>query len=220
MQNSQQRQRNFVAIIMTVAVIISSCIMIILLRNRAGDKEALQSLRDVNSQLRTQLEARDRTISDLHAKVQQLEATVAAISKRQTEIKPPPASVAESELSRRLGELLATQTKTLTLVEKVAATTGASETPERRQAALALLRETAAEEEQKLATARKRTADLRETLKVPDEVAALPTEKVASTPNFSLYRPFFEAKRDEQIHEVILARIQMKLALEETDLRI
>jgi hypothetical protein len=220
MNTSKERQRSVLVTVLVAGIITSMGVTIAVLSSRSKDKGALENVRDTNHKLRSQIEDRDRTISDLKSSVQELQAAL----QRRAESKPRPILSSDPELARRLIELISTQTQTLALVEKVAAKTGASDSPERtgrnRQAGITVLEESQAEQEQKVLVAKKKTAELLETLKIPDDVFALQPERVLGMPSLRTYWPFFEARGDQEMQQMILDRIRLRLFQEKLDARV
>lgn len=223
MNSSQRLQTRVILVLMMTGLIALACFLIVLLNVRSRDQAAVEQLRMTVRELRVQLDDRDRTILDLKASVERLQTASNTTSAGKSESKPDLSLKLISELQRRITEMGSTQTQILAFVQKAAAKNSAVVeslpwTAKERQAALAVLEEAQKEHEQKSAAAKKRVEQLLMTLRVPNEIAALPTERALSAP--SAYWPYFEARRELEGLQLVVERLKLRLTQEQIDSRI
>jgi len=224
MNNPQKLQGRVVLVVMTVGLIALASSLIVLLNVRSKDQAAQEQLRATVRELRVQLDDKDRTISDLKASADRLQATVTATPSGQTESRADASLNAISELGRRIAEIGSVQTQTLALVRSIATKTEGSQSPERaakeRRAALAVLEEARAEQEVKLAVASKKVEELLVTLRVPNDVSSMPTDRALSVPSAKAYWPYFEARREQEMLQLVSERLKLRLIQEQLDSRV
>jgi len=224
MNNPQKLQGRVVLVVMTVGLIALASSLIVLLNVRSKDQAAQEQLRATVRELRVQLDDKDRTISDLKASADRLQATVSATPSGQTESKGDASISAILELSRRVAAIGSAQTQTLALVQRLGAKASPSESPEQaakeRRATLAVLEEARAEHEGKLAAARKKVEELLVALRVPNDVSSMPTDRALSVPSAKAYWPYFEARREQEMLQLVTERLKLRLIQEQLDSRV
>ena len=124
------------------------------------------------------------------------------------------------ELARRLEATASIQQQTLELVQKLGKRMGALETersPEQIKAQVAGLEQARDEIRVKLADAKKKVADLLNTLAVPEEVAVLDYSRAMNMPSLQRYWPFFEAARDRENMVIVAERLNLRIIQEQIE---
>ena len=210
-----------VLVVMAIGLAVLGGFVVVLLNVREKDQAGLEQLRGTVRELRAQLEDRERSIVDLKTSVDHLQSKITATPPVRHESKSDNSSTALSDLARRVADVGSTQAQILGLLQKVAAKTSGTEvpwTPAERQAALAVLEEAQKEHELKVTAGKKRVEDLRIAHGVPNEVAALPTERALSAP--SAFWPYFEARRELEGLQLIVERLKLRLVQEQLDSKI
>ena len=180
-------------------------------------RSLLQTVQKENAGLRDELTAKDATIADLRARVERLEGTFPS---RSTE--PPPFNSENRELGNRLAELAILQSNMLAMVEKLSPQARRPESPEeiqrQRNERIQVLESQLAEQQRKVESANQKVEELRTSLNVPDDVAALDNDKALDLPSLKTYWPYFEARREKDLVRRLAEILRMKVAAEKLDL--
>jgi hypothetical protein len=206
------RREKFWPIIAALSMVVAAATL--LLRHR--DKAVIETVRQETVGLRAELEARDRSVSELQAK---LEESLQQLPTQQ------PTSSADSlaELARRFDQLTVQQNKTLALVESLAASKAvAPEPPEqaqqRRQSAVALLDWQLKSEQDKLDAAKQKVEQLVTAWRVPDEVSTMDVTMGLDHASLKQYWPYFEAKRERDELQRYVSILKIRVMAEKIDL--
>lgn len=192
---------------------------LLLLHLRSKDREMLQDLTRSNAELQSQLEDRDRSMKDLQGSTRQLQTATQAL-KAPTETGAVVETSTALELARRLEATASIQQQTLELVQKLGKRMGAPETersPEQIKAQVAGLEQAREEIRVKLADAKKKVADLLNTLAVPEEVAVLDYSRAMNMPSLQRYWPFFEAARERENMVIVAERLNLRIIQEQIE---
>jgi hypothetical protein len=167
--------------------------------------------------LRTELESRDKVVSELQSKVEES-------SQPPPSQKPPLSAGSFAELERRLDQLTAQQNKTLALVQSLASGGAQAESPEskqqRRQSAIALLDGELKTQQERLDAAKEKVEQLVTTWNVPDEVSRMDVSAGLDSVALKQYGPYFEARRERDELQRFVSILKMKVAAEKIDLSI
>ena len=210
-------------ILPTIAVLLALVSIAAFLWNRqAATTAALTAVQHQCEELRSQLEARDQTITDLRSSIERLQHSGPVALRTERTADPNRAISVETEFTRRLAELTVVQSNTLALVEKLmerATNLQPPESPQQRQAGLAALELSVGEFQQKVEAAKQRAADLLVTLNIPVEVSTMDPSKALATASLKSYWPFFEAQREREHMMFLMEKLQERLLQEQLDAR-
>jgi hypothetical protein len=135
---------------------------------------------------------------------------------------PQPSMAANSDFREQMDHLSNIQSQTLAVVQGVAGKMGVAVSPERQlrlqKAGVALLEEEKARRENALADHKAKLAELISTLRVPDEVAGLASDKALGMPSLKRYWPYFEARRNMELQQLVTERVNLRLIQEKVNL--
>jgi hypothetical protein len=187
------------------------------------DSTALARVQNQCDGLRRELAGRDQSIADLRASIDRLEQAAVANQVAESNRLTQP-TAAQAEVARRLADLATVNSNTVALVAKLvgrnAETQTTSETPQERAGTIKGLETSVAEQREKLDAMKKKTSELLESLKVPEEVSTMDPAKALDTANLKTYWPFFEAKRERDSLQLMLERLRTRLAQEKIEARV
>jgi hypothetical protein len=198
------------------------CIAAFLWRRQAAITATLTNLQLQAAELRSQLEARDQTITDLRSSIERLQQSTLGTMPAKRIQQPDSAASTEIEFARRLAEMTVLQSNTLALVEKLmgqVTNLQPTESPQQKQAGLVVLEQSVTEFQQKVDAARQRTADLLVTLNMPAEVSTMDPSKALATASLKPYWPFFESLREREHLTFLLEKLQARLLQDQLDAR-
>jgi hypothetical protein len=209
--------------IRTIAVlVVVVCVAGFFWSRHATTTAALAELQRQCNDLRSQVEARDQTLAELRLAIERAQSFTPAASPAERNVRSTPPMDANPEFARRLAELTVVQSNTLALVERLmdrATAAQAAESPQQRQAGLAALELSVTEFQQKVDTARQRTADLLVGLNIPPEISTMEPSKALATASLKSYWPFFDALREREHLIFLMEKLQARLLQEQLDAR-
>lgn len=219
MNSSHHRDRGLFK--MGVGFLVIVCVVGWVFAERSRNRRALDEARRESATLRAELETRDRTITDLQAAVQPSRAVEAAGARPKVMRETSTLSDPETGLSGQIAQLMAQQSNTAGLVQRLLAKTLDPESPEQaeraRQAALQTLQASAHQNQQQLETARQKAAALLVELNIPIEIATMDAGEALDKASLREYWPFFEAKRERDTLQGVAERLRMRIIQEAVD---
>lgn len=170
------------------------------------------------SELQSQVEARDLTITQLNSEVRNLRSLLGTPATSRPTARSASPAPAEAELRRQIADLQAAHSNTLALAGSLLTDKSRSEAEEEARKTnaevLAELESASSEASQNAETARQRTEELLDSLNVPADVEALNTETALASPNLRSYWPYFEARRERDILERVAEALRLRLVQE------
>ena len=205
-----------------VAVLVAlGSVTVLVLNRQAATSLAVTELRNQCEELRSQIEGRDQTITELRTSVERSQQSPLGAPTADRGSFPPPGSGAEVELARRIADLTVLQSNTLALVERLTARAADADSPaekaQRRQAGVAYLEKYLAEHQNKLEASKRRAAELLFGMSIPADISALEPSKALETAALKDYWPYFEARRERDSLQFIMERLQIRLVQEQVD---
>lgn len=180
---------------------------------------ALSALQRQCTELRAQMAARDRSISELKANLSLLRGTAASASnsgKSTTQVIPVTDTEGwDGDLTKKLIELDHRQSNTTFMVERLIQQLPNLDTlQELSQTLESVLNQEevlAQENAQDIEEARRRTQDLASRLNVPEDVANLDPQKGLENASLQTYWPYFQSKLERDSLEQIALRLRARL---------
>lgn len=177
--------------------------------------------------LHKNIEARENTIAELEARITHLEAR----APKQFDVNSDPSTASrvqvEAEIQQRLAEAARLQSNATQLVGALAAAREAPEAPEvpehleqRTQASIQILEKHLKQADEKAATLAAQTKELLIQLNIPDDIASLEPRKGLASPSLQQYWPYFEAKKEAEMQQMIVDRLKMRTLQEQIDAEI
>ena len=176
--------------------------------------------------LQGQIESRDNTIAELQARVESAEAG----APQQLNLSQSPTgsrAQVETEIQQRLAEAARLQSNATQLVGALAAAREAPEAPQtpenveqRNQASIQILQKHLKQAQEKATALDSRTKELSLQLNIPEEIASLEPRKGLASASLQQYWPYFEAKKEAEMQQMIVDRLKMRTIQEQIDAEI
>jgi hypothetical protein len=170
--------------------------------------------------LRQELEARDSTIAEMQTTIENLQ------SRAPKQLTTSRAQV-EAEVQQRLAEAARLQSNAAQLVGALTAAREAPEAPEtpeylekRTQASIEILGKHVKHAEEKATALNARMKELLTQLNIPEEIASLEPRKGLASASLQQYWPYFEAKKEAEMHQMIVDRLKMRTLQENIEAEI
>jgi cell division protein FtsL len=200
-----------------VSVVALATVAALILFNQSRSAAVLDELRRDAADLRTQLEARDSTISTLQANIEQMGSSAFVFGRPKASSGLP----TELELARQMAELTRQQSNTALVIERLLARTTDAPAPvvsaRQSSAMTATLEASLQEEQQRLEAAKQRAAELLVSLNIPAEVSTMGGAQALDTASLRAYWPYFEAKRERDLLQSMVERIRVALFSQRID---
>jgi cell division protein FtsL len=200
----ETRREKFWSVVVVLIVAIATTTLFLWRRDAA----LIKTVRQETVELRAELEARGRAISELQVKLEE--------NLQHTPTQPPADSLAE--LARRFDRLTVQQNKTLVLLQSLASRAALPEQREQqRQLAIASLETQVKAQEEMLDAAKQKVEQFVTTWNVPDEVSKMAVSDGLDSVALKQYWPYFEARQEREELQRFVSILKMKVMSEKID---
>lgn len=186
-------------------------------------KPRLVDVEQNSANLLQELQARDNTIAELQATIHALEAR----APNERESQSASRTQVEAEIQHRLAEAARLQSNATQLIGALAAAREAPEAAEvpehleqRTQASIQILEKHLKQAQEQASALDTRIKELSIQLNIPEEIASLEPRKGLASVSLQQYWPYFEAKKEAEMQQMIVDRLKMRTLQEQIDAEI